>query len=229
MNKSYFYQLLLPLLLLLIFTLSVTAAEPNPTTLKLGLFNLLKPKTIDIETVTDEIIAIKSQENSKEIPSKILSLNQSLTLVAKANKITCYLKNSQKTVIKKWEVEQLSLSGSNSLSLFVANRLRRQIPAQVSFYAKNDLLYTTLLTNLEETTKIALASEVAEISNINDTQALAIFKAFAIVVRSYIESEKGRHRQDGYDICDNTHCLLYLDFNMFKSLNTGMIFLLYIF
>jgi stage II sporulation protein D len=209
-RQSYFYQLLLALLLLLTFTLSAIATEPKPTTLKIGLFNLLKPKTIDIELITDEIVAIKSQQTYKEIPSKILSLNQSLTLVAKANKITCYLKNSQKAVIKKWEVEQLSLSGNNSLSLFVADRLKRQIPAQVSFYAKNGLLYTTLLTNLEDTTKIALASEVSEINNINALQALAIFKAFAIVVRSYIEAEKGRHRQEGYDICDNTHCLLYL-------------------
>ncbi len=209
-RQSYFYQLLLALLLLLAFTLSVTATQARPTTLKIGLFNLLKPKTINIEVITDEIVAINSQENSQEIPSKILLLGQSLTLIAKTNKITCYLKNSQKTIIKKWEVDKLNLSGNNSLSLFVANRLKRQVPAQISFYAKNGLLYTTLLTNLEETTKIALASEVSEINNINDTQALAIFKAFAIVVRSYIESEKGRHRQDAYDICDNTHCLLYL-------------------
>ena len=209
-RQSYFYQLLLVISLLLTFTLSVTTAIAKPTTLKIGLFNLLKPKTIDIELITDEIVAIKSQENSKEIPSKILSLNQSLTLVAKASKITCYLKNSQKTVIKKWEVEQLSLSGNNSLSLFIADRLKRQIPAQVSFYAKNGLLYTTLLTNLEDTTKIAIASEVSEINDISDTQALAIFKTFAVVVRSYIEAEKGRHHQEGYDICDNTHCLLYL-------------------
>ncbi|MBK7991997.1 MAG: hypothetical protein IPK14_00885 [Blastocatellia bacterium] len=99
-KQSYFYQVLFALLLLLLINSSVVATEPKIAILKIGLFNLLKPKTIDIEVVTDEIVAINSQESSQENHSKVLLLEQSLTLVAKSNKITCYLKNSQKTVIK---------------------------------------------------------------------------------------------------------------------------------
>jgi len=43
----------------------------------------------------------------------------------------------------------------------------------------------------------------AEMSNVSHTEAL---KAQAIVARSFIASHPGRHRHDGYDFCDTTHC-----------------------
>jgi stage II sporulation protein D len=37
-------------------------------------------------------------------------------------------------------------------------------------------------------------------------------KTQAILVRSYLRTATGRHRKDGYDFCDTTHCQFFTDF-----------------
>lgn len=193
---------------------SVIAAEKPIPNLKIGLFNLLKPQKIDIKVVGDEVVLLKTILNNNQptgfLQAQLLSPKETLTLVATTSGITCYLKNSEQQIKQRWLAKTLSISGSKSLELFVANRLTRQIPANVSFHIVNKLLQTVLSTDIENTVAIVTASELSAIENISSKQALEAFKALSIVIRSYLYHEKGRHSKEGYDLCDNTHCLLYL-------------------
>ncbi|MBI4851073.1 MAG: SpoIID/LytB domain-containing protein [Acidobacteria bacterium] len=203
------------LLLLLIGVSPVMATENSAPELKIGLFNLLKPKKIDIKLVDNEVVLIKTffegSENNliKSSQPILFTPKETLSLVATNKGIICYLKNPNKEIKRQWIAKTLSLSGNGSLEFYVANRLTRQIPAKVNFQLSKDLLQTILFTDEETSVEIITASELSAIDNINSKQALESFKALSITIRSYLRNERGRHSKEGYDICDNTHCLLY--------------------
>ncbi len=56
-----------------------------------------------------------------------------------------------------------------------------------------------------------LASVLAEVSPVEEPDAVVarIFEVQAIVARTYAVSQIGRHRAEGFDLCDTTHCQLY--------------------
>lgn len=218
MSKAFIASKFFFLVLLLLIFVPPVLAEENPTTnLKIGLFNLLKPKKINIKVVGSEIVALEtfSETNTQINTPKVLLLRpkETLTLVATTDKINCYLRNSSQEIKQHWIAKSLSLSGNEDLELFVANRLSRQIPAKLNFQSSNNLLKTILLANLETSIGIITASELSAIDNITSEQALESFKTLSIAIRSYVLYEKGRHSKEGYDLCDNTHCLLYLGQN----------------
>jgi stage II sporulation protein D len=56
-----------------------------------------------------------------------------------------------------------------------------------------------------------LGSVLAEVSPVGEsaTTAARIFEVQAVLARTYAVAELGRHRSDGFDLCDSTHCQLY--------------------
>jgi stage II sporulation protein D len=56
-----------------------------------------------------------------------------------------------------------------------------------------------------------LAAALAEVFPIGESPAAVakIFEVQAVLARSYAASHMGRHRADGYDLCDSSHCQLY--------------------
>lgn len=52
---------------------------------------------------------------------------------------------------------------------------------------------------------------LAEVSPLNESEDVVagIFEVQAIVARSYAVTQLGRHRDEGFDVCDSTHCQLY--------------------
>ena len=56
-----------------------------------------------------------------------------------------------------------------------------------------------------------LATVLSEVSPVGDEPAVAarIFEVQAIVARSYAVANLGRHRAQGFDLCDTTHCQIY--------------------
>jgi len=62
--------------------------------------------------------------------------------------------------------------------------------------------------DLESYVADTILSEVSPVGESDDVIA-RIFEVQAIVARSYAVTEIGRHRSDGFDVCDSTHCQLY--------------------
>src|SRR4030095_911612 len=56
-----------------------------------------------------------------------------------------------------------------------------------------------------------LGAVLSEVSPVGETDAAVetIFEVQAIVARTYAVFESGRHRLEGFDLCDTTHCQLY--------------------
>ncbi len=56
-----------------------------------------------------------------------------------------------------------------------------------------------------------LGSALAEVAPVGETPATVerIYEVQAVLARSYAASHLGRHRAEGFDLCDTTHCQLY--------------------
>jgi stage II sporulation protein D len=56
-----------------------------------------------------------------------------------------------------------------------------------------------------------LASALSEVVPVGESDAAVatIYEVQAIVARTYAVAEAGRHRSEGFDFCDTTHCQLY--------------------
>lgn len=56
-----------------------------------------------------------------------------------------------------------------------------------------------------------LGSIVAEVAPLNETPEVAarIFELQAVLARSYAAGHAGRHRAEGFDLCDSAHCQRY--------------------
>jgi len=62
--------------------------------------------------------------------------------------------------------------------------------------------------DLESYVTDTILSEVSPLGE-SDEVIAGIFEVQAIVARSYAVTEIGRHRSEGFDVCDSTHCQLY--------------------
>src|SRR5690349_11803680 len=51
---------------------------------------------------------------------------------------------------------------------------------------------------------------LSEVSPLNESEAVVegIFEVQAVVARTYAVSRAGRHHDEGFDLCDSTHCQL---------------------
>jgi stage II sporulation protein D len=56
-----------------------------------------------------------------------------------------------------------------------------------------------------------LGSVLTEVMPTGESSATAarVFEVQAVIARSYAAAELGRHRSEGFDLCDSTHCQLY--------------------
>ena len=56
-----------------------------------------------------------------------------------------------------------------------------------------------------------LGSALAEVTPVGETSAASarIYDVQAILARTYAAAHLGRHRAEGFDVCDATHCQLY--------------------
>jgi stage II sporulation protein D len=61
---------------------------------------------------------------------------------------------------------------------------------------------------LDEYVLGAVLAEVTPLGETDETVA-RVFEVQSIVARTYAVSQLGRHHQDGFDLCDTTHCQLY--------------------
>jgi stage II sporulation protein D len=62
--------------------------------------------------------------------------------------------------------------------------------------------------DLEEYVIDTILAEVSPLNEPDDVVA-GVFEVQAVIARSYAVSQIGRHRSEGFDVCDSTHCQLY--------------------
>jgi stage II sporulation protein D len=87
-------------------------------------------------------------------------------------------------------------ASSPAPSIALPDHLRIRVAGRIESVALDDYVLATVL------------SEVSPVGE-TDTAVATIFEVQAIVSRTYAVAESGRHRAEGFDLCDTTHCQLY--------------------
>ena len=91
-------------------------------------------------------------------------------------------------------------------TLSVPGRIQRNFSGRLDVAVRQGRLLPRVTVQEEVAVQQILRSEMVE------SQEPEALKAQAILVRSYLRTATGRHRKDGYDFCDTTHCQFFTDF-----------------
>ncbi len=104
----------------------------------------------------------------------------------------------------RWRGERLQIGErGRRLALDVRGRDQRErtVRGRLSIASDGRMLTLVVEAGLEDQVASAVA---AELDNVTEPAAL---EAAAVVLRSYMIANAGRHASEGFDFCDTTHCL----------------------
>ena len=173
--------------------------------LRMGLFNLFKPDLLDVQPSPGHTAILNAGRLSDVVvePGQTIRIRKSgarlnLVLIDAYGRIRATATASE---------AQVATDGSGGLELSLPGRIRRAVRGSLYVGAGTRFATAPLSIVLETDMESAVASVVAaEIAGQHEPEAI---KALAIVVRSFVFSHLGRHRAEGFDFCDTTHCQLY--------------------
>lgn len=201
--------------LLVIIGCAVTAQAES---VRIGLFNLLKPQRLEIQA--DKKIDITLLDHHYQLmPGDRLIITQANTPANIKASSTISSKASTKNSLlncriegiaaQSWQTNNLQLTGEGLIEIEIPGKLTRRVPAALALNSGNGMIRSIVTMDLEVAVKMVTAAELNEIGALTGKQMVELYKALTIAVRSYIHYGLGRHRAEGFDCCDNTHCLLY--------------------
>ena len=185
-------------------TLLVLSAAPgdNTESIRINLFSLLKPEVLQVRVsagATATINAAGLKGDARISSGETVRIRQSgpslnIALIDSLGRI--------KQSIATKEAEIIPAEGS-TFELDLPGKVKRVVRGRVAVVARHGPMRITLTTDRES----AVASMVAaELGGAREAEAL---KALAVVARTFLISQRGRHAGEGFDFCDTTHCQLY--------------------
>jgi len=193
----------LPIALLIFLSSVIPAfASGDGYSVSVGVFSLFRPDRVEIETQQETMVSIQSGAIETR---RVLVEGQRLQVERLGERLKVrfferdgrlLLAHSADTVRTEETVCTLSLPG----------RIQRDFSGRLEVVVRRGLLLPRITVQEESAVQQILRSEMAECQ---EPEAL---KAQAILVRSYLRTSGERHRKEGYDFCDTTHCQFFTDF-----------------
>ena len=193
-------------LICLSFSPSIPAREKGrPVTV--AVFGLFRPDRIDITTPHNAVVSIQS--GSVEV-KRVLGSGQRLQVESRGERLE----------IRLFEHDQRLLLASTGdavrteetvCTLSLPGRIQRDFSGRLEVVVRRGRLLPRVTVQEEVAVQQVLRSEMAE------AQEPEALKAQAILVRAYLRTATGRHRNDGYDFCDTTHCQFFTDFKTIED------------
>jgi stage II sporulation protein D len=90
----------------------------------------------------------------------------------------------------------------NKFTISIKNKIERQYHGGLEIQNDNQKLKIIVLQNIEDYTLSVLSSEASATES-------EFLKAFSIIIRTYAIFNQNRHKNENFDFCDNTHCMLF--------------------
>ncbi len=168
---------------------------PPPMTFNIGVFTLFRLQSVRLV--------------SHERPARLELGGRSLTLPPH----TTYRVVQTAGWLRVWqeahllaEARRLSLAAGDVTVEVVGRRtrLQRRFHGRLTITPADNCLRLVVTLPLEAATAAIVSAELPV------TVPREAAKALAVVVRSYLLNHLGRHAGDGFDVCDSTHCQLFL-------------------
>ncbi|HWP44657.1 MAG TPA: SpoIID/LytB domain-containing protein, partial [Blastocatellia bacterium] len=194
---------LLVTIALLSFTQGPFAAQSR---VRISLFSLFKPQAIEVHLARGAAALVDAGrlDGSRELGPgerarvRLAGDGLTITLLDPFGRVRHSVASKQARIIPQGEAE---------FDLVLPGKMRRQVRGELLIRPQEAgpraRLQITLATDVESAVARVVA---AEMYGKREAEAL---KALAVVARTFMLSHAGRHREEGFDFCDTTHCQLY--------------------
>ncbi len=96
---------------------------------------------------------------------------------------------------------------STTFELRIPTKINRIVHGNLFISAQNNRSRNSLSLVLTTPLESLVASVIA--GEMSGERSLEAFKVLAVTARSFIVSHESRHREEGFDFCDTTHCQVY--------------------
>lgn len=178
--------------------------QSGQDSVRISLFSLFKPETVHVRLAAGESASLDAAGLAG---NRSLSRGEMIQIRLSGNRLSILVRGpfaGAKPAATATEV-RIVPAASAKLELILPGRIKRVVRGAISIDAGpggRGPLRIVLATDRES----AVAAVVAAETSRRETEAL---KALAVVVRTYMLSQAGRHSSEGFDFCDTTHCQFY--------------------
>jgi len=191
--------------LVLLISLSLPLRLPpseNGHPVTVAVFGLFHPERVDITTSHNAIVSIRN--GSVEV-KQVLGGGQRLQVESRGEWLEIKLFEHDGRLSLAHRADALRTE-ETVCTLSVPGRIQRDFSGRLEVALLRGRLLPRVTVQEEAAVQQILGSEMAA------APAPEALKTQAILVRSYLRTATGRHRKDGYDFCDTTHCQFFTDF-----------------
>ena len=177
-------------------------SQENGYPVTVAVFGLFRPERVDITTPHNAIVSI--QTGPVEV-KRVLGRGQRLQVESRGEglEVKVFEHDGRLSLVRKAEALRTE---ETVCTLSVPGRIQRDYSGQLEVVVRRSRVFPLVTVQEEVAVHQILRSEMAE------AQQLEALKAQAVLVRSYLRAASGRHRKDGFDFCDTTHCQFFTDF-----------------
>lgn len=182
------------------------SASPRsgPETVRISMFTLFKPETINVRIASGESANIDAAGLSE---NRSVGRGESIQIRLSGNRLSILVRGPLARVQSPTTAiaARIVPAGSATFELALPGRIKREVHGIVSVDAGpggRGPLRIVLATDRESAVAAIVAAETSQ----REAEAL---KALGVVVRTYMVSHSGRHSSEGFDFCDTTHCQFY--------------------
>jgi stage II sporulation protein D len=196
----------MPSLLTTLALLSLTAAPaPNDGAVRVSLLSLFNPQTLEVRVAGGAgAILDAGTLGSGDLAAgdlariRLAGDHINIVLIDSYGRIKRSVVSGQARIIPR---------GRATFDLVLPGKIEREVRGELLVMPQGlrsrGRLQITLATDLES---IVTSVVAAELYGNREAEAL---KALAVIARTFMLSHTGRHRDEGFDYCDTTHCQLY--------------------
>ena len=184
-------------LLMLISLWAATANGQPPSTITVGLEDFQTAQDIRCQAVNGSFEWKVVKNGNLQTAGALESIQR----IAKTNR--GFTVTTQEGILESSYLILKPTEGFAALRLISEPTGYRQYTGAVHFYWHAGDWHVALETDLEDYVAGVLVSEIVK------EQEEALYTAHAIVSRTYALNTFGRHRLEGYDVCDQVHCQVF--------------------
>jgi stage II sporulation protein D len=189
-----------------LLALPFLAALPfnRPDTVSISLFTLFKPETLQLRLASGDGAILDAEGLAG---SRALGRGEQIRIRLSGNRLSLVAAGSGGTIKQSFLTERILIAPDDfaMIELSVPGKIKRTVRGTLRIdtgASGRGPLRILLTTNRES----AVASVVAAETSRREPAALM---AIAVVVRTFMSSNAGRHSNEGFDFCDTTHCQFY--------------------
>ncbi|MCI0488504.1 MAG: SpoIID/LytB domain-containing protein [Blastocatellia bacterium] len=181
-------------------------AVPTAEQVRVGLFGLFKPEALDIRIKSGAGARLDAGDLSND---HFIAPGDLIRVQATGNRLSILVTDSYGRTRKSALAREarVSLIDSGTFELSLPGKIKRITRGRITLSAEKRGPRGALRIILATDRESAVASVVAaEIGGSREPEAI---KALAVIARTFMRRETNRHRDEGFDFCDTTHCQVY--------------------